>query len=101
MRRGPLGRRLHHRRRVYLLGMERYRPVLRAAVVIAFLGYLPVVAGMLWELGLPWNLWHPLMFWNRASVLFEVVWCITLYTTVLALEFSPALVEKFRGSRVS
>jgi len=52
------------------------------------------VAGYAWELGLPWNFWHPLVMWNRASVLFEVVWCITLYTTVLALEFSPALVEK-------
>jgi Ni/Fe-hydrogenase subunit HybB-like protein len=79
---------------VYLLGMERYRPVLRAAVMIAFLGYLSVVAGYAWELGLPWNFWHPLVMWNRASVLFEVVWCITLYTTVLALEFSPALIEK-------
>ena len=79
---------------VYLLGMERYRPVLRAAVVIAFLGYVSVVLGYAWELGLPWNFWHPLVMWNRASVLFEVVWCIMLYTTVLALEFSPALVEK-------
>jgi Ni/Fe-hydrogenase subunit HybB-like protein len=79
---------------VYLLGMERYRPVLRAAVVIAFLGYLSVLLGYAWELGLPWNFWHPLVMWNRNSVLFEVVWCITLYTTVLALEFSPALVEK-------
>jgi Ni/Fe-hydrogenase subunit HybB-like protein len=79
---------------VYLLGMERYRPILRAAVVIAFLGYLSVVAGYAWELGLPWNFWHPIVMWNRSSVLFEVVWCITLYTTVLALEFSPALVEK-------
>jgi len=79
---------------VYLLGMERYRPILRAAVMIAFLGYLSVCAGYAWELGLPWNFWHPLVMWNRASVLFEVVWCIMLYTTVLALEFSPALAEK-------
>ena len=79
---------------VYLLGMERYRPVLRAAVVIAFLGYVSVVLGYAWELGLPWNFWHPIVMWNRSSVLFEVVWCIMLYTTVLALEFSPALVEK-------
>jgi len=79
---------------VYLLGMERYRPVLRAAVVIAFLGYLSVLLGYAWELGLPWNFWHPIVMWNRSSVLFEVVWCITLYTTVLALEFSPALAEK-------
>jgi Ni/Fe-hydrogenase subunit HybB-like protein len=94
VRRRPLGGRFTIAGAVYLLGMERYRPVLRAAVVIAFLGYLSVVAGYAWELGLPWNFWHPLVMWNRASVLFEVVWCIMLYTTVLALEFSPALIEK-------
>ena len=79
---------------VYLLGMERYRPISRAAVMIAFLGYLSVVLGYAWELGLPWRFWHPLVMWNRSSVLFEVIWCIVLYTTVLALEFSPALAER-------
>jgi Ni/Fe-hydrogenase subunit HybB-like protein len=32
--------------------------------------------------------------WNRHSMLFEVSWCVMLYSTVLSLEFSPALVEK-------
>ncbi len=85
---------------VYLLGMERYRPISRAAVMIAFLGYLSVAAGYAWELGLPWNFWHPIVMWNRKSVLFEVVWCIMLYTTVLALEFSPALIEKVPSHRL-
>jgi len=79
---------------VYLLGFERYRPVLRAAVLVSFLGYSSVIAGMMYELGLPWRIWHPIFMWNRASVLFEVSWCVMLYSTVLALEFSPALVEK-------
>jgi Ni/Fe-hydrogenase subunit HybB-like protein len=79
---------------VYLLGFERYRPILRTAVLISFLGYCSVIAGMMYELGLPWRIWHPIIMWNRHSVLFEVSWCVMLYTTVLALEFSPALVEK-------
>ena len=79
---------------VYLLGFERYRPVLRTAVLVSFLGYLSVIVGMMYELGLPWRIWHPIVMWNRRSVLFEVSWCVMLYTTVLALEFSPALVEK-------
>jgi Ni/Fe-hydrogenase subunit HybB-like protein len=78
---------------VYLLGFERYRPVVRAAVLLSFLGYLTVVTGMAYELGLPWRLWPPIVMWNRHSVLFEVSWCVMLYTTVLALEFSPSLVE--------
>ena len=85
---------------VYLLGFERYRQVVRAAVLLSFLGYLTVVIGMMYELGLPWRIWHPIFMWNRRSVLFEVSWCVMLYTTVLIFEFSPALVEKIPWRRV-
>lgn len=85
---------------VYLLGFERYRQVVRAAVLLSFLGYLSVITGMMYELGLPWRIWHPIVMWNRRSVLFEVSWCVMLYTTVLALEFSPSLVERIPWTRV-
>jgi Ni/Fe-hydrogenase subunit HybB-like protein len=85
---------------VYLLGFERYRPVLRASVLVSFLGYMSVIAGMMYELGLPWRIWHPIVMWNRRSILFEVAWCVMLYSTVLALEFSPALVEKIPCKRL-
>lgn len=85
---------------VYLLGFERYRPVLRAAVLVSFLGYLSVIVGMMYELGLPWRIWHPIVMWNRASMLFEISWCVMLYSTVLTLEFSPALVEKIPWVRL-
>jgi Ni/Fe-hydrogenase subunit HybB-like protein len=85
---------------VYLLGFERYRPVVRAAVLLSFLGYLTVIVGMMYELGLPWRIWHPIVMWNRHSVLFEVSWCVMLYTTVLSLEFSPSLVEKIPWVRL-
>lgn len=86
---------------VYLLGMERYRPVLRASILLSFLGYTTVVIGMLYELGLPWRIWHPLVYWNPHSVLFDVSLCVMCYTSVLAMEFSPSLVEKlpFPGFR--
>lgn len=85
---------------VYILGLERYRPVLRTAILISFLGYLSVVIGMLFELGLPWRIWHPILLWNRSSVLFEVAWCVMLYTTVVALEFSPAIFERLGWHRL-
>src|SRR2546421_4130792 len=53
---------------VYLLGFERYRPVLRTAVLGSFLGYMTVIAGMMYELGLPWRIWHPIFMWNRHSM---------------------------------
>jgi Ni/Fe-hydrogenase subunit HybB-like protein len=82
---------------VYLLGMERYRPVLRAAILISFLGYATVCLGMLYELGLPWRIYHPLIYWNHRSVLFDVALCVMTYTLVLALEFLPQLLEKLPG----
>ena len=79
---------------VYLLKMERYRPILRASILISFLGYLTVCVGYLYEIGLPWRFWHPIVMWNHTSVLFDVCVCIMTYTTVLTFEFAPALIEK-------
>lgn len=88
---------------VYLLGMERYRPILRASILISFLGYCTVMVGYLYEIGLPWRFWHPIVMWNSRSVLFDVCVCIMTYFTVLIFEFAPALIEKlpFRGLRES
>jgi Ni/Fe-hydrogenase subunit HybB-like protein len=79
---------------VYLMGLERYRPVVRASVLISFLGYLTVCFGYLYELGLPWRAWHVLFYWNHHSVLFDVALCIGTYTTVLLIEFAPQALEK-------
>jgi Ni/Fe-hydrogenase subunit HybB-like protein len=80
---------------VHIFNVEKYRPVLRPAILTAFLGYLLVVVGLLYDLGRPDRLWHPLVMWNPHSVMFEVAWCVTLYSTVLALEFAPVVLEKF------
>jgi len=80
---------------VHIFNIERYKPVLRPAVLTAFLGYVLVVVGLLFDLGRPDRLWHPLVMWNPHSVMFEVAWCVILYTTVLFLEFLPVIFEKF------
>jgi Ni/Fe-hydrogenase subunit HybB-like protein len=79
---------------VYVFRLERFRPLVRPAVLTAFLGYVAVVAGLLFDLGLPWNIWHMLIFWNPHSPLFEVGWCVMLYLAVLALEFFPVAAEE-------
>jgi len=79
---------------VYILGLERYRPILRPAILTGFLGYVMVVLALLVDLGRPERIWHLMIYWNPHSVLFEVGWCVMLYTTVLALEFSPLLFER-------
>jgi Ni/Fe-hydrogenase subunit HybB-like protein len=79
---------------VYIFNLERYRSILRPAILTAFLGYILVVFGLMFDLGKPWNVWHPIIMWNPHSVMFEVGWCVMLYSTVLALEFSPIIFEK-------
>lgn len=79
---------------VYIMKREEYHPLVRPAVLTAFLGYLAVIVGLLFDLGLPWNIWHMIVFWNPHSPLFEVGWCVMLYTAVLLLEFSPVPLEK-------
>ncbi len=79
---------------VYIFNIESFRPIVRPAVLTAFLGYLLVIVALLFDLGRPDRIWHALIMWNPRSVMFEVAWCVMLYTTVLALEFSPVLFEK-------
>jgi Ni/Fe-hydrogenase subunit HybB-like protein len=80
---------------VHIFNIEKYKPILRPAILTAFLGYSLVVVGLLYDLGRPDRLWHPLVMWNPHSVMFEVAWCVTLYTTVLFLEFLPVVLERF------
>ena len=78
----------------YMLKREEFHPMVKPAVLTAFLGYIAVVASLMFDLGLPWNIWHMIIYWNPHSPLFEVGWCVMLYTTVLLLEFSPVPLEK-------
>lgn len=81
---------------VHIFNIERYKPILRATILTAFLGYLLVILALLFDLGRPYRIWHPLVMWNPRSVMFEVGWCVMLYTAVLALEFAPTVFERFR-----
>ena len=56
--------------------------------------------GLLYDLGQPHRIWHLLIYWNHHSVLFEVGWCVMIYTTVLALEFSGNFFEKMRWTKL-
>jgi Ni/Fe-hydrogenase subunit HybB-like protein len=78
---------------VHVFHQERYHPLLRPAIVTGFLGYLLVITALLVDLGRPYRIWHALIMWNPHSVMFEVAWCVMLYTTVLTLEFGQVVLE--------
>ena len=79
---------------VYLLNLERFKPIVRPTLLTAFLGYVLVIVALLYDLGRPLVIWHAMVMWNPHSVMFEVAWCVMLYTTVLALEFAPIVFER-------
>ncbi|MDP1676013.1 MAG: Ni/Fe-hydrogenase cytochrome b subunit [Bacteroidota bacterium] len=84
---------------VYIFNIKRFEPIIRPTILTAFLGYVLVIVGLMFDLGRPLQIWHAIIMWNPRSVMFEVAWCVMLYTTVLALEFSPVILEKFKMTR--
>ncbi len=85
---------------VYIFGLKKFYPILRPAILTAYLGYLMVLGGLLMDLGRPYNIWHPMIYWQHRSVMFELGWCVSLYNMVLTVEFLPLLLEKFRWHRL-
>jgi Ni/Fe-hydrogenase subunit HybB-like protein len=85
---------------VYIFNMKKYKPIARPAILTAFIGYAVVVVGLGVDIGKPLSAWHPLVMWQPHSIMFEVVVCITLYLTVLALEFSQTFFDgmKWQGA---
>ncbi|HEY5177540.1 MAG TPA: Ni/Fe-hydrogenase cytochrome b subunit [Terriglobales bacterium] len=84
---------------VEIFNIKRFHSIVRPTILTAFLGYLLVCAALMYDLGLPWNIWHPLVMRNPHSVMFEVAYCVMLYTAVLAMEFSPIVFEHFNLQR--
>jgi Ni/Fe-hydrogenase subunit HybB-like protein len=80
---------------VHIFNIHKYEPLVRPAILTAFLAYSVVVCLLLVDLGRPENFWHPLVMWNIHSVMFEITWCLICYSTVLLIEFAPVILEKF------
>lgn len=73
---------------------RKYAVVTRSALLTSLLGYLLVMAGLFLDIGQWFNFWRPFVFWGYHSVLFEVFWCISTYTTILSLEFYEIVTER-------
>ena len=81
---------------VHLFHIKRFEPIVRPTLLTGYLGYLFVCVALMYDLGQPWRIWHAMVYWNENSVMFEVAWCVMLYTTVLTLEFSHIVFERLR-----
>jgi Ni/Fe-hydrogenase subunit HybB-like protein len=79
----------------YILGYEKYHPIVRVVVLNGFLAYSFYAGALILDLGRPWNALN-VMIGNKfgfSSVLFMVAWHFFLYTMSLLLEFAPGIAE--------
>jgi Ni/Fe-hydrogenase subunit HybB-like protein len=86
---------------VYVLRLKRFQPFVKPAILIAFLGYGCSCTALLFDIGLPYRFWHPILMWNFNSFLFEVFWCVLLYFTVTAIELAPSVFERLRAEKIA
>ncbi|MDO9086931.1 MAG: Ni/Fe-hydrogenase cytochrome b subunit [Anaerolineaceae bacterium] len=80
---------------VYILRLKEFYPILRPTVLTGFLGYALAAFAISVDLGFPHRIYYMIYNWNIHSPLFEVGWCVMIYLTVLALELSPIVFERF------
>ena len=78
---------------VYLFRVKRFEPVARIAVFVGFLGYSSAMIALAMDIGRPDRFYHPVLYWNVHSVLWEITMCVILYSTVLLIEFVPIVLE--------
>jgi Ni/Fe-hydrogenase subunit HybB-like protein len=85
---------------VHIFKIEKYKPFLRLAILIAFLGYGSSLFALFWDIGLPHKFYNPFFSWNHHSFLFEVFWCVSLYFTITVIEILPIIFEKFHADKI-
>jgi len=87
---------------VYVMGIEKYHPIVRATVLNGLLAYVFYAGALVLDLGRPWNVINPIIgnSFGYNSVLFLVSWHFMLYMLTELLEFSPAVAEWLGLNRV-
>jgi Ni/Fe-hydrogenase subunit HybB-like protein len=80
---------------VYVMGKEKYHPIVRATVLNGFLAYVFYAGALTLDLGRPWNIINPIIgnSFGYNSILFLVAWHFLLYMFAQLIEFSPAVAE--------
>lgn len=78
---------------VYIFRVKSFAPIARMAVFVGFVGYTSAMLALVMDIGRPDRFWHPMVYWNIHSVLWEVTMCVMFYSAVLIFELAPALLE--------
>lgn len=84
---------------VYIFNRGHYHPLIRPALLTSLLGYGFASIGAFIDMGRWWNFYNLFLPWqvNPHSVMLEVGLCVSAYIVVLAIEFAPAVLERYKA----
>jgi Ni/Fe-hydrogenase subunit HybB-like protein len=90
---------------VYIRNRMQYHPLIRSAILTSMFGYGLAGFSVMVDLGRPWNSYNFFIpsKWQANSAMFEVALCVMTYSTVLIIEFLPAIltaIENTKGERL-
>lgn len=85
---------------LYILKKRELKAVINSAVVIGFICYSGAVGILMVDVGQPLRAWFTFWHPNVHSMLTEVTFCLTLYLTVLAIEYAPLVLKNRRVKEV-
>lgn len=78
---------------LYILRREELRAVINSAVVLGLICYSGAVAVLMVDVGQPLRAWFTFWHPNTHSMLAEVTFCLTVYLTVLLIEYVPIVLK--------
>jgi len=84
----------------YVFGIDELKNIINLAVVIGFICYSSALLILAIDIGQPLRGWF--IFWhaNVHSMLTEVAFCLSLYFSVLTIEFIPLILENRQVDKV-
>ncbi|GAM09867.1 putative Ni/Fe-hydrogenase 2 b-type cytochrome subunit [Geobacter sp. OR-1] len=86
---------------VYIRNRMHYHPMIRSAILTSMFGYGLAGFSVMVDVGRPWNAYNFFIpsQWQANSAMFEVALCVMAYTTVLAIEFLPAILTTLENTK--
>lgn len=86
---------------VYIRNRMHYHPLMRSCILTSMFGYGLAGFSVMVDLGRPWNAYNFFVpsKWQFNSAMFEVALCVMAYSTVLIIEFLPAILYSMEKSR--
>ncbi len=86
---------------VYIFQKKEFHPAVYPTVLTGLVGYSSVLIILFMDLGRWDRFYHFVIYPNIHSALFEVSWCILLYSTVLVYELSPVFLKQPRFQKLN